>query len=85
MKKTLLLCALCAFAAPSFAENFLTTEEKAAHINEQLHGNNSYEAHLARALAKVAIEERGQNDMETAISFMKMAEDNAALALGGGK
>ncbi|WP_241697585.1 hypothetical protein [Mariprofundus sp. NF] len=63
---------------------FSTISDRANQISAQLEGNNSYHAHLARELANVAVEEKGQHDVTAALEFIRMAEDHAAQA-GGSK
>lgn len=84
MKKVLLLCLLSAFAVPANAGIFTSIDERAEQIAAQLQGNESYEAHLARELASVALEEQSQHDTAAALEFIRMAEDHAARA-GGSK
>ena len=84
MKNILLLFTLCAFALPANAGTMTSIEDRADAMSTQLAGNNSYHAHLARAMANIAIEEKGQHDMEAARAFIKMADRHAASA-GGAK
>ena len=84
MRITLLLLALFAFSLPASAGMFSTIDERANHISAQLEGNNNYHAHLARELANVAVEEKGQHDVTAALEFIRMAESHAAQA-GGAK
>jgi len=81
LKAILCLFALVAFSLPASAASI---ESRSESSNAQLQGNNSYHAQLARELASVAEEEKGQHDINTARTFMNMAEDNAAQA-GGSK
>jgi len=81
MKIILFLCALFAFSMTASAAG---VEERAEAVNAQLEGNNSYHAHLARELAGIAEAELGQHDINTARSFVAMAEEHAAQA-GGAK
>ena len=80
MRIVLFLSALFAFAMSANAG----VVDRAAALQAQLKGNNSYHAHLARELADVAETELDQHDINVARSFMKMAEDQAAKA-GGAK
>jgi len=82
MMRTLLIvcCSLFAFAATANAG----VEERAAELHAQMKGKHDYHAYLARELASVAEEELAQHDINTARSFMEMAEEHAAKA-GGAK
>ncbi|ATX81341.1 hypothetical protein Ga0123462_0466 [Mariprofundus ferrinatatus] len=82
MKKILLLFSLLAFAMPAQAGMFTSIEDRAQQLRSQLEGNNSYHAHLARELTKVALEEKAQHDTSVAKEFMRMAEDHASQAGG---
>ena len=84
MRITLLLLTLFAFILPAHAGMFSTIDDRANHISAQLEGNNNYHAHLARELAKVAVEEKGQHDVTAALEFIRMAEAHADQA-GGAK
>jgi len=80
-RSLLCACSLFAFALPASAASI---ESRTEAMNAQLQGNTSYHADLARELASVAEEELGQHDVNTARSFMNMAEEHAAQA-GGAK
>jgi len=82
MRTGLLLLTLLAFALPVSA-NADSIADRAAAVNSQTQGNNSYDAVLARKLANIALEERKQHDRYGANEMMQMAEDLAAQ--GGGK
>jgi len=84
MRITLLLLTLFAFILPAHAGMFSTIDDRANHISAQLEGNNNYHAHLARELANVAVEEKGQHDVTAALEFIRMAEAHADQA-GGAK
>ena len=83
MRITLLLLTLFAFSLPAHAGLFTTVDDRANHISTQLQGNNSYHAHLARELANVAVDEKGQHDVTAALEFIRMAEAHADQAGGG--
>ncbi|NWF36323.1 hypothetical protein [Mariprofundus sp. KV] len=82
MRITLLLFTLFAFSMPASAGMFSTIDERANQISTQLEGNNSYHAHLARELANIAVEEKGQHDVTAALEFIRMAESHADQAGG---
>jgi hypothetical protein len=83
MKQIILLAAaMCLFASSAAA--FESVDSRADALNEQLKGNHSYHAYLARELADIATEEKAQHDITVAQSFMDMAEEHAAQA-GGSK
>jgi hypothetical protein len=82
MKIIGLLLTLFAFALPANAGWLAGTDERGEKLEAQLEGNNSYHAHLARELAAIASEEKGQHDLEAAHEFIKMAEAHAAQAGG---
>ena len=84
MRLALLTLSMLAFVMPTQAGAFDSVEDREARINEQLKGNNSYHAHLARELASIASIEKGQHDIGVARKFMDMAEEHAAQA-GGAK
>ncbi|MDX8405647.1 MAG: hypothetical protein R8K50_05785 [Mariprofundus sp.] len=85
MRITLILFTLLAFALPAQAASMLVSvEDRAATINTDLQGNNSYHAHLARELASIAESEKGEHDLGAAKEFIKLAEEAAAQA-GGAK
>ncbi len=81
MRIALFLCALFAF---SMSANAAGVSERAEALNAQLKGNHNYHASLARELADIAETEIGQRDINTARTFMEMAEEHAAKA-GGAK
>jgi hypothetical protein len=76
----MLMCAGTA-SAGSWTDS---VDERADAVVSQLKGNNSYQAHLARELASVAVEEKSQHDIAVARAFMNKAEEHAAQA-GGSK
>jgi len=76
----LLCCSLFAFATLANAG----VEDRATELHAQMKGQHNYHAYLARELANVAEAELGQHDINTARSFMEMAEEHAAKA-GGAK
>jgi len=82
MKISLLLFSLLAFALPANAGITTSIEERAAKVEADTEGNNSYHAHLARMFASIAEEEKAQHDLGPAKEFMKMAEEHAAQAGG---
>ena len=84
MKCILFLFTLFACSLTANAGTFTSTEERADAVNAQLKGNNSYHAHLARELANIAVEEKGQHDTRVAKAFIQRAEEEAAQA-GGAK
>lgn len=83
MRYIIMLSALLAFASPAMAGWMCSVEDRASALRIQLEGNQSYEANLARKLANIAIEEKGQHDLDVARQFMDLAEQHAAKA--GGK
>lgn len=62
------------------AGKLLSVEDRVEIVKEQVKGNDSYQAHLARKLASFAEEEVYQHDPQTAQVFIKMAEEAAAKA-----
>jgi len=84
MRLTILTFSLLAFALPAQAGVFDSVDDREAQLNQQLQGNNSYHAHLARELASIASSEKSQHDIGVARKFMDMAEQHAAKA-GGAK
>jgi len=76
----MLMCAGTA-SAGSWNES---VDDRADALEVQLKGNHSYKAHLAREFAGVAVEEKGQHDIQVAKAFMDKAEAYAAQA-GGSK
>ncbi|MDX8408395.1 MAG: hypothetical protein R8L58_08425 [Mariprofundaceae bacterium] len=84
MRLTLLTFSLLAFVLPAQAGAFDSVDDRETRLNQQLQGNNSYHAHLARELASIASIEKGQHDIGVARKFMDMAEQHAARA-GGAK
>ena len=83
MKISLLLLTLFAFSMPASA-GMNSIQDRSAAVKTQTEGNNGYHAHLARKLASIAVEEKGQHDLHAAKEFMDMAEEHAAQA-GGAK
>jgi len=75
---------LLMFPISASAGKFLSVEDRVDIVNEQVKGNDSYQAHLARKLADFASEELSQHDLRTALAFIKMAEE-AATKAGGAK
>jgi len=85
MKAILLILTLFTFALPATSGGFFVSiDERTNAMNEQLQGKNDYHAHLARALADIAAEEKAQRDSSVAKEFMSMAEAHAAQS-GGAK
>lgn len=74
---------LCTGTASAAAWN-ASVDDRADALQAQLKGNNSYQAHLAREFASVAVEEKAQHDVQVAQAFMNKAEAYAAKA-GGSK
>lgn len=74
---------LCTGTASAAAWN-ASVDDRADALQAQLKGNNSYQAHLAREFASVAVEEKAQHDVQVAKAFMNKAEAYAAQA-GGSK
>ncbi|PIV88687.1 MAG: hypothetical protein COW48_04640 [Hydrogenophilales bacterium CG17_big_fil_post_rev_8_21_14_2_50_63_12] len=83
MKIGLLLLSLFAFALPASA-GMNSIQDRAAAVKSQTEGNDNYHAQLARKLAAIAVEEKGQHDLHAAKEFINMAEEHAAQA-GGAK
>lgn len=83
MKILLLMISCLMFIMPAEASMFSSVEDRADQLETNLKGNNSYQAHLARELAFIAVDEKGQHDLAAAKAFIKMAEEHAAQA--GGK
>ena len=73
---------LLVFPFTASAAKFLSVGDRVEIVNQQTKGNNSYQAHLARKLAAFADEEVSQHDLQTALAFIKMAEEAAAKAGG---
>ena len=71
---------LLIFPFTASAVHFSSVDERAEAINQQLKGNHSYHAYLARNFADYASEELGQHDLKAARAFISMAEDAAAKA-----
>ncbi len=82
MKVLLIIATLFVFSMPANAAMFVSVEDRAEAIDEQLKGNNSYDAHLARALSMLATDEKDQHDLNAALQFIKMAEEHASRAGG---
>lgn len=83
MRYIILTASMLAFSFTAQAGAFDSVEDREAQLNQQLKGNNSYHAHLARELAAVASAEKAQHDTGVARRFMDMAEEHAAKAGGG--
>jgi len=79
MRIVLFLCTLFAFSMSASAAG---VEARSDALNAQLKGNHNYQADLARELADIATTEKYQHDINTARSFMQMAEEHAAKAGG---
>ncbi len=85
MKSILLFFTMLIFSGTSSAAGFMMgVDERADALEAALKGNNSYQAHLAREFASVAVEEKSQSDTCVARAFMAKAEEHAAKA-GGSK
>jgi len=85
MKSIVFIITLFVFALPAqSAGMFSSIDNRTDAMNAELKGNNSYHAHLARALADAAADEKSQHDTGVAKEFMRMAEEHAAQA-GGAK
>jgi len=56
------------------------TRADAAAIEAQVAGNNSYDALLAKKLARIAVEEVDQHDMPAVRAFMNLAKQHANKA-----
>lgn len=81
MRKALLPLALLAFSTPAMAElSFSSIEDRAEAIHASMKDNNNYHARLAVQFADIALNEKGQHDLDTAKEFMRMAEKEAATA-----
>jgi len=76
----LLALPIFVFSFTASATTFFSIDDRAETVNEQVKGNNSYQAHLARNFADFASEEVSQHDLRTARAFIQMAEDAAAQA-----
>ncbi|OIO67092.1 MAG: hypothetical protein AUJ56_11005 [Zetaproteobacteria bacterium CG1_02_49_23] len=75
---------LCMAAMPAHANSlFASVEQRTALMKEQLAGNQSYDAYLAKEFARIALEEKDQHDIDVARYFMGLAETHASKA--GGK
>lgn len=83
MRIKILLLTMLAFALPAKALAFEGVDDRAKKIYEQLKGNESYHAHMARKLASIARTEKAQHDLPAARQFIEMAEEHAAKAGGG--
>ncbi|MDQ6971445.1 MAG: hypothetical protein Q9M30_02230 [Mariprofundaceae bacterium] len=84
MRWFIVAIALLTFPFTASASKFLSVDDRADIIKEELKGNNSYQAHLARKFASFASDEVSQHDLITAKAFIKMAEE-AAVKAGGAK
>ena len=82
MRTLIFIFTILAFALPANAFTLQGVDERARKIHEQLEGNESYEAHLARKLASIARAEKAHPDLEGALLFIRMAEEHAAKAMG---
>jgi len=71
---------LLIFPFTASAVHFSSVDERGDSISQQLKGNHSYHAHLARNFADYASEELGQHDLKAARAFIHMAEEEAAKA-----
>ncbi|MDQ6991856.1 MAG: hypothetical protein Q9M31_00135 [Mariprofundus sp.] len=80
MRIIFMLTAMLAFALPAQASLFDSVDDRGDKITDQLQGNNSYHAHLAREFAMIASSEKSQHDLGVAKCFIKMAEEEAAKA-----
>jgi len=58
-------------------------EDRADEVVASVQGNHSYHANMARELASIAVDEKGQNEVSVARAFMEEAEKHASMA--GGK
>jgi len=85
MRIFIFLFTMLALALPANAFTFQSVDERARKIQEQLEGNQSYDACLARKLASIARAEKAHPDLESAHIFIRMAEEHAAKAMGGEK
>jgi len=75
---SLLAVAMLMCAGTASASGLLTSvEDRADALNAKLKGNNSYQAHLAREFAGIALEEKAQHDVQVAGAFMSKAEEYA--------
>lgn len=82
---SLLAVAMLMFAgAASAADWKVSVDDRYDTLYTQLKGNHSYNAHLAREFAAIAVEEKAQHDVGVAKAFMDKAEEYAAQA-GGSK
>ncbi len=82
MRYIILTASMLAFSMTAQAGAFDSIEDREAQLRQQLAGNNSYHAHMARELATVASAEKAQHDTGVARRFMDMAEAHAAKAGG---
>jgi len=71
---------LLIFPVTASAVHISSVDDRADAISQQLKGNHSYHAYLARNFADYASEELGQHDLKAARAFIKMAEEEAAQA-----
>jgi len=79
MKKLMILT----FAIMCFAvnANAASIEDRAATIKSNLKGDESYHAHMARALSDVAEDEKGHREVAVARAFMDEAEKHMIYSL----
>ncbi len=75
---------LLVFPFTAFAGGFQSVDDRADTVSNNVKGNHSYQAHLARKFASFASEEVSQHDLLAAKAFIAMAEEAAAKA-GGSK
>lgn len=71
---------LSIISQPATAGFIPDTRADAAAIEAQVAGNNSYDALLAKKLARIAVEEVDQHDMPAVRAFMKLARQHANKA-----
>ncbi|MDQ6953948.1 MAG: hypothetical protein Q9M20_00710 [Mariprofundaceae bacterium] len=78
---SLLAVAMLVFASSAAAADWkVSVDDRYDSLYAQLKDNNSYQAHLAREFASVAVEEKMQHDIGVAKAFMDKAEEHAAQA-----
>ncbi|MDX8397570.1 MAG: hypothetical protein R8K49_04545 [Mariprofundaceae bacterium] len=78
---SMLVVLVCMSAGTAFSADWLeSVDDRYDVLHNQLKGNHSYEAHLARELASIASEEKSQHDTDVAKAFMTMAEQHAHKA-----
>ncbi len=73
-----LLC--CLYSLPALALSWVDMQQRQASLNASLEGKSSYHAHLARALAAAALDEKADLDLSAAQYMMKQAESYAVQA-----